>query len=290
MTESPTTVYIDHSIVTRDAWWPCLRRAVSAGGTARLVLSLFNLFEIGAASDNVQQDARLAFLEKLNPLWAVERRGVQKHEVKRFLWTNKFGVQPEDLVVITPSLSVVNYLLSGSQAVIGITPKQFMRGINFDLLNPLKKLSPAAQTSLKAADPAVLKRIEPKVFTGWIGDSVPLWGPDGKIMPEAARIELATFCYQRRDQFLSECPCLAVENAITIDRTKDRARKPLESDGPDLQHVAVAMAYCDIFFTGDGNQANSASVAQRMLPGLKLAEICRNPDQFEKTVTATKRA
>jgi hypothetical protein len=30
------------------------------------------------------------------------------------------------------------------------------------------------------------------------------------------------------------------------------AWNPIESDGPDLQHAAVAMAYCDIFFAADG--------------------------------------
>jgi hypothetical protein len=154
-----TTFYIDHSVVTRETWWPYLRRAVSDDG-CRIVLSVFNLFEIGSASDEAQRDARLVFLESLNPLWAVERRSLQKQEVERFLWKHKFGVQPDDLIVITPSFSVANYFLSGPLAIIGETPKQFISGIDFDTLNRRKKLSPAAQTTLKAVDRATLKRKE----------------------------------------------------------------------------------------------------------------------------------
>ena len=135
-----TTFYIDHSVVAREAWWPYLRRAVSDDG-CRIVLSVWNLFEIGAAEDEAQKCARLAFFESLSPLWAVERLGVQRQEVKRFLWKHRYEVQPDDLVVITPSFSVVNYLLGGPQSIIGMTPKQFMRGIDFDTLNPLKRLT-----------------------------------------------------------------------------------------------------------------------------------------------------
>jgi hypothetical protein len=275
-----TTFYIDHSVVTREAWWPYLRRAVSDDG-CKIVLSVWNLFEIGAASDQAQQSARLAFFESLNPLWAVDRRSLQKQEVKRFLWNHKFGLQPDDLIAITASFSVANYFLSGPLTVIGETPKQFISGIDFETLNPLKKLSPAAQTTLKAVDRAALKRKEPEIFTGWIGQSVPLWAPDGKPFTREERADLAGWCYERRKQFLWECPSLAVEDAITADRSRDRARKPIETDGPDLEHTAVGLAYCDIFCTGDGYQANSADAARRMLSGFRLADVCRTPEEFE---------
>ena len=52
-------------------------------GKWRLVLSAWNLYEIGAGADEAQKCGRLAFLESLKPLWAVERLDVQKQEVQR---------------------------------------------------------------------------------------------------------------------------------------------------------------------------------------------------------------
>ena len=240
------------------------------------------LFEIGAASDEAQQSARLAFFESLNPLWAVERLGVQRQEVKRFLWTHKFQIQPDDLTVITPSFSVVNYLLGGSQSIIGVTPKQFIRGIDLDTLNTLKKRSPVAQATLKGADPAALKSKEPEIFARWIFKLVPIWAPNGKILTREERMNMAEWCRDRRDHFLPECPSLAVEDAITTDRTRDRTGKPKELDGPDMQPAVVGLAYCNIFFTADGNQAKSADAARRMLMGLDLAQVCKTPEKFER--------
>ena len=285
MKPNARTIYVDHSIVSHELWWPGLERAL-ASGNLKLALSLWNLFEIGAADDKGQLDRRLSFLQGFNPMWVVERRAVQKQEVKRFLWSHKFGTEAEELVVITPSLSVVDYFLSGSDMRIGLTAEQFIRGTDYRMLNPLKKLSPESQTTMKAADPTVLKEKDQEIFTGWIGQSIPLWGPDGKLFTAVARAELAKFCCQNRPQFLAACPSMAVEDAVTKDRTNDRMRKPTESDGPDLQHTAVAIAYCDIFFTRDGYQARNAGFARRMLKGTRLAELCTDPDQLAKVVAA----
>jgi len=92
----PQKLYIDHSVVSRPEWWPEVRQAVSSG-EVRIALSLWNLFEIGAASDQAQQEERLAFLESLNPLWLVERRGIQRQEVRRFLWRRRFERMSEEL-------------------------------------------------------------------------------------------------------------------------------------------------------------------------------------------------
>ena len=47
-------------------------------------------------------------------MWVVERRAVQKQEVKGFLWSRKFDAQVDELVAITPSLFVVDCFLSVS--------------------------------------------------------------------------------------------------------------------------------------------------------------------------------
>jgi len=99
-------------------------------------------------------------------------------------------------------------------------------------------------------------------------------------------MRLLEFCYQRRAQFLKECPALAVEDALTVAHTSNPRRNPTESDGPDLQHAAVAMAYCDIFFTADAYQANCAGLARRKMTGTRLAELCTNANQLAQAMSA----
>lgn len=285
MKPSARTIYIDHSIVSHEPSWHGLAEAL-ASENLKLALSLWNLFEIGAADDKAQQDRRLTFLLGFNPVWVVERRAVQRQEVKRFLWSHKFGVRAEEMVVITPYLSIVDFFLSGSEMRIGLTAEEFIRGTDYSMLNPLRRLSPKAQSTLKAADPKVLRKSDQKIFTGWIEESIPRRGPDNKFFSAEARVELAEFCYGKRQQFLDDCPSMAVEDAVTTDRTKDRKRKPTESDGPDLAHTAVAMAYCDVFFTRDKYQARNSCAAHRMLQGMRLAKVCTNPNELAVAVAA----
>jgi hypothetical protein len=78
------TLYIDHSIVAHPPSWSAVDDVLTRG-KAQLALSLWNLFEIGSASDRAQQDQRLAFLAKFNPLWILERIAIQRLEVRAFL-------------------------------------------------------------------------------------------------------------------------------------------------------------------------------------------------------------
>ncbi|MCK1479447.1 hypothetical protein IVB27_33070 [Bradyrhizobium sp. 197] len=77
-------LYLDHSVIAHEAHWPQLDAVVASGGV-RLAVSVWNLIEIGSATDRKQQERRLNFLERNNPLWIVERVAVQRQEIKRFL-------------------------------------------------------------------------------------------------------------------------------------------------------------------------------------------------------------
>ncbi len=76
------SLYVDHSIVTHPPSWKPIEDVLT-GGKAQLALSLWNLFEIGSASDKTQQAQRLAFLMKFNPLWILERVEIQRRVVPR---------------------------------------------------------------------------------------------------------------------------------------------------------------------------------------------------------------
>ena len=279
------TLYIDHSIVTHEPSWEGLRRAIGSG-KVRLGLSVWNLCEIGAAADQAQRKHRLAFLSGLAPLYIVERRALQRQEVERFLWQHKFGAAPKDVIAITPSLSVVDSFFAGAQTRIGLTICQFIRETDFAGLRPLKRLSPEALRTLQDADRTPLKQKEKEMFEAWIAVSIPDRAPDGRAFTVSEKAELVAFCWQHKKQFFTECRCLAVENALTTARTNNVRRKPTESDGPDLQHAAVALAYCDVFYSRDRYQAQCAAAARKALKTMALGVVCATPVELAETMAA----
>jgi len=283
---SVQTLYIDHSIVTHKASWEDLRRAIERG-KVRLALSVSNLVEIGCATDEAQRERRLTFLiDDLLPVWVIERRAIQRQEVERFLWQHQFGVAPRELIAITSSLSVVDSFFAGVQTRIGLTARQFIRETDFASLHPLKRLSPDALRTFQSADRRTLKCKEKEIFNAWIGPSIPNRGPDGRALTTPEKAKLLAFCWQRKRQFFVECRCLAVEDALTTARTGNAMRQPTESDGPDLQHAAVALAYCDIFYSRDGYQTQCAVAARKVLESIGLGAVCSTPAELADAIAA----
>jgi hypothetical protein len=137
-------LYVDHSAITDENWWPQIDAAVATGRT-RLALSPWNLVEIGSATDLKQREQRIAFLEQNNPLWIVERVGIQRQEVKRFSGLTNFGVIPEELLVFTPHLSVVDGFLAGPHAQVGLTARGFIERTDFAGIEKRKELAPDAR-------------------------------------------------------------------------------------------------------------------------------------------------
>jgi len=122
-------LYLDHSIVSHEPSWQSVSDVLALPGF-RLALSIWNLVEIGSATDEQQREQRLSFLEGFNPLWVRERVQVQKWEVKTFVWNELFGTDAGDIQFLTPHLSVVEADLASPQVHIGLTPRQWIRGIN----------------------------------------------------------------------------------------------------------------------------------------------------------------
>src|SRR5947208_11713157 len=84
----------------------------------------------------------------------VDRRAVavQRQEVERFLWQGRFGLAPQDLWVVAPHLSVVDSYLSGTQTRIGLTPRGWIDGVDFNRVAKLEELAPDALKRLQAVD------------------------------------------------------------------------------------------------------------------------------------------
>lgn len=154
---------------------------------------------------------------------------------------------------------------------------QLIEGIDYDDVDPYRTRSPEALKTLQAADRKVRKAQEKAAWTSWIGQSIPDHDPQERAFTAQEKTDLLDFCYGNQRQFLIECRSLAVESSLTKVRTRDPKRNPTESDGPDLQHAAIALPYCDAFFTRDGYQASCAEFARSDLPGLSLACVCTTP-------------
>jgi hypothetical protein len=273
---------IDHSVVTAEAWWPTIEAVVKAANT-RLILSVWNLVEIGLADDKAQQARRLEFLQGLEPWWVIERLQIQKQEVERFLWKHYFQAVPKELLIITPHLSVVDYFFAGELTRVGLTARQFIDETDFSMLRAEKRHTPAALKTLQAADKSLLRAKEKEMFEAWIAPNIPDVGSDGRTLNIDQKFELLQFCYAKRKQFLSECPAIAAEDALFAVRTRDPRRNPTESDGADLQHAVVGLAYCDIFATGDGYQARCATDASKAM-GPGFATVCSGREQLARAV------
>jgi hypothetical protein len=61
-----------------------------------------------------------------------------------------------------------------------------------------------------------------------------------------------------------------VEDALTAVRTANPRRKPQRSDGIDLMHAVIALAYCDYFLIREDLCDAGDQGAQLTPPGVRL--------------------
>jgi hypothetical protein len=277
-----SNLYIDHSVVSREQSWPDLKQVIEEGNL-KLTLSLWNLVEIGNAGDLAQRGRRLEFLEQFNPLWIVERVDVQRQEVKRFLWTEHFRTKPEDLSVFVPRLSMVDASHIGWRMRVGLTPREWIEGIDFAQIEANKTLAPNALKILQDVGAAQVKKRQHEIFKRWIKPLIPDVGPSGNPLTRVQMEELLELCYERRAAFFIACKSLAVEDALTTARSADPSRKPKKSDGIDLMHSIVALAYCDYFIVPDSYVHSCAVQAVKALGSLKLAAVYDDPTTMRQS-------
>jgi hypothetical protein len=277
------TLYIDHSIVTHPASWTPVDDVLTSG-KARLALSLWNLFEIGSASDRAQQDQRLTFLIKFNPLWVLERVQIERREIRAFLWKEKLQIEPEPVDAFRRHLSEVESYMVGSQTRIGVTPRQWIDSIDFPRYDQSKQLAPTALRQLQTLSPKDVAARQDEIFEKWIEGLLPTRLPAGSACSRAELSEFSKFCLDNQAAFYEACPAMAVENAMTRARTTTAARNPQSSDGIDLMHAVVALAYCDYFLLRDGFVFQCCEHARKELSGRQLATVFRDAEELKKVL------
>jgi hypothetical protein len=277
------TLYIDHSIITHPPSWTPVDDLLT-DEKAQLVLSLWNLFEIGSASDRAQQDQRLALLTKFNPVWVLERVAIQRQEVRAFLWQTKFGLAPEPTEVFKRNLSEVEAYHVGYQTRIGLTPRQWIDGVNFKRFDKSKDLAPTALRQLQTLGAKKVAQRQDEIFRNWIQGLLPTIRPDGNALSKGEIEEMSKFCEDNQAAFYAACPAMAVENAMTRARTTAATRNPQKSDGIDLMHAVVGVAYCDYFVVRDRFVFHCCEHVRKELSGRKLGTVYRDAEELKKAL------
>ncbi|NOJ39977.1 hypothetical protein [Bradyrhizobium australiense] len=163
----------------------------------QLVLSLWNLFEIGSAEDKAQQVQRLGFLEKFNPLW-IERVEIGRQEVRAFIWKKALRIAPEPIQVFNRYLSQVDSYLSGTGTRIGLTPRQWIDGVDFERFKRPKELAPTALRQLQTYGAKKMALRQDEMFQKWISGLLPKTDPEGRAFSRTELAELSAFCEGNR--------------------------------------------------------------------------------------------
>jgi hypothetical protein len=265
------------------AWeqgWPEIEQTIRCAPGLRLAVSEWNLYEIANGTDLAQREKRLLFLDRLGPEWMVERVHIQKQELRRFLWECYYGVRAPDLLVFSDNLSVIDSFSAGSQTRLGLTARRYIAELNIGRVNMRRASAPTALRTLQRAGSKDIAKLDERIFRERLQPLLPPTTPDGRPSKVVERHALVNFCWQNRSGLLATSPALAVEHALRKTRTRDPARNPQASDGPDLMHMVMALAYCDFFVVRDGYALSCARQAKRTLRSLTLAKICESVRQI----------
>jgi hypothetical protein len=137
--------------------------------------------------------------------------------------------------------------IPGSNTRLGLTARQWIKEIDLSWLGGKKQPAPEALRTLQSVDKKTFKQREHEMFRPWIKGLIPTVDPDGKALSNLQQAELLDFCEQHQAQFLTTCKSLEVEDALMAARISDPKRRPQRSDGIDLMHAIIALAYCDVF-------------------------------------------
>ena len=216
MKPSAKTVYLDHSIVTYEPFWPATRTLFHKSDR-QLVLSVWNLLEIAGATDLPQRARRIAFLEECGPVWIYDHTFVRRQELKRFLWPNVYGAAPPHLDVYATHLSQAWSVYTGPKLTIGTTMTSLVEDISkVSDIPALKQLAPTALAKLQSITKKTWKAKQAEVFASVMTGVIPDRRPDGRALTKDEQKKLVAYCWDNRAAFFQACPTFAVDNALCV--------------------------------------------------------------------------
>jgi hypothetical protein len=266
-----TTIYLDHNIIHYfvvgfpqgydDAGE---RRAldwlITHSNHSRGVLSLWNLIEASR-----EHRARLqeygTFIERLSPQWMLDRRNIQRDELRTFLFREMLGrANTRPCEAVKEHLSQVFHSLVPNEIVfVRETPLPYMRFLaehpdSQARVRQAEADTPEALRTLQCArrDGTWTRHLEERTLRAWLGITFPDRDPDNRGFDARAREALIARCAERIHDIRRDCPCIGAEFLLEQYRTRDPRRNPGPQDAADLMHIAPAISYCDAVVTGDG--------------------------------------
>jgi hypothetical protein len=249
-------IYVDHHVLIRYEDWPELRAVFAPNAGVRLVLSEWNLFEIANYGDRKEVFRRAAFLDSLKPLWIMERLQILKAELRSFIYQTYYNTENVFSSPFSDSLSVIVSYNLGSKTPLCLTASELVRVLahpySKNTINATKPLTTNALTGLQAAGIVERDRVKSEVFRRHIYPLLPTHDPQNQVIKQKEKSALLQHCESNKIDFYTSCSAFRVENALYEIRPRDPNRKPKLSDGIDLQHSTLALAYCDYFVTRDG--------------------------------------
>jgi hypothetical protein len=284
---SPKLVYLDHSVVAHEPSWPAIK-TLFKDAQYRLGLSVWSLLEVAGATDRAQRAARISLIEECNPLWLLDHVYVRKQEVKRFLWPRRFNTPSPDLDYVTPRLSHAESIYAGSKTRIGLTISVLVNDLARIDVSKQKKLSPRALAFLQQVPKKEWRRRQGDIFTAVMTSVIPELDPSGRPLRKTEQTELIAYCWNNRDELMSACPTIVIDDALCEARISDPKRPPRESDGIDLAHAVMALGYCDYFIVRDGYVAACAKQSEMRLSQIKIARVVSSPTDVLRTSRRSK--
>jgi hypothetical protein len=108
---------------------------------------------------------------------------------------------------------------------------------------------------LQAATKEQKKQIEQQTFLRWVLPRINDRDPNGRVITQQTKLEIANLCFENKVAFYSSCPAMAVESELHKIRSRDVTRQPKASDTIDLFHSVLGLSYCDYYVTRDGFRA-----------------------------------
>jgi len=266
------TVYLDHNVVHYYvAGFPsnvdegAERRALDEidrnRDVLRIVFSAWNLVEASREGPWDRVSLLAQFIQERDPYWIVDRRVLQLAELRTFVFSQLFHVDPSGFRrdAIAPYLSqVLHDLTPQSPVLVGERAEDYI-GYMFNHHQDQQRIrdeesrTPEALNILQQArkNGHLTPKLSAQMNKEWISLSIPDRAPDEQPLTPALRAEVLAYCLGHYAELLSECPCMQSEHLLADYRTESATRKPQTQDCIDLMYMAPALAYCDVLTTHD---------------------------------------
>jgi hypothetical protein len=275
-------VYLDHHIVVNEAGWPAIK-SLSDSGEIRVVVSSWTIREI--AQGMREREERMAFLESLLPLYIHDMQVLQRLETTSFLNSFLFGGQPIPFAMFTETFADFLQMNFQIKTRLDYSLTDYIRAegdTSGDAVDLGKEEHAQAMRTL-LADPDGVRRVEEQTNHATMATLIPRRNFRGRAWEPSEIADMLVYCHNHRHELLRASPAIIAEDALSRARLIDPTRKPRTSDTADLFHSVSALAYADIFVTGDGWARDRVQLANRTMErqGFKGCTVVRSLDELQ---------